>query len=73
MGYSVATDGVRIVTIHAHRQDDDLQFYSDVDSSFGSIFWIYMPVDQGEYVTEICRRYGFRHVREDSLGLLVSS
>jgi hypothetical protein len=72
-GYSVATDGVKIITIHAHGLDE-VQFYEDVDSSFQFVFWIYMSVDQGEYVTEIRRRYGcngFRHVRMDSLGLMV--
>jgi len=68
-GYSIATNGVSIATIHAHRYND-VSIYKDVDSSRYMI-WIYMPVDPGEYVTEICRRYGFRHVKMDSLGLMV--
>ncbi|RDL36813.1 uncharacterized protein BP5553_06165 [Venustampulla echinocandica] len=69
-GYSVATNGVITATIHALGPNMDLTFYKGVDSFFGwSMVWIYMPIDQGEYVTEICRRYGFRHTGLDSLGL----
>ena len=71
-GYSVATNGVSTATLHAHSQNMDLTFYKEVDSFFGwSMVWIYMPIDQGEYVTEICRRFGFRNVGLDSLGLMV--
>ncbi|OIW27898.1 hypothetical protein CONLIGDRAFT_453683 [Coniochaeta ligniaria NRRL 30616] len=67
-GYSVATDGISIATIHAHRQGDDwLGFYRDVDSSFQ---WIFMPLDDAEYLTEICRRYGL-YVGMDAFGLVV--
>jgi hypothetical protein len=54
-GYSVATNGVSIFSIHAHRQDDNVGFYKHVGSDF---HWIYMPLDEGEYLTEISRRYG---------------
>lgn len=67
-GYSVATDGVKIFSIHAHRQeDDDIRFYMDIDFD---IHWVYVPVDEGEYLTEICRRYG-RYVFMDAFGLMV--
>jgi hypothetical protein len=71
-GYSVATNGTSTATIQMHNQNMDLSFYKEVDSSFGwSMVWIYMPIDEGEYVTEICRRFGFRHIGLDSLGLMV--
>ncbi len=74
-GYSVATDGISVVTIHAHRQDDGVQCYKDIDSDFHSPFWIYIPVDQGEYLTEICRRYGYRvgKMKMDSAGIMAST
>jgi len=68
----VATDGVSTATVHTHGQDTDLTFYKEVDSFFGrSMVWIYMPIDQGEYVTQICRRFGSTHVSLDSLVLMV--
>jgi hypothetical protein len=71
-GYSMATNGVSIATVCAHSQKMDLTFYEEVDTFFGwSMVWIYMPIDEDEYVTEICRRFGFRHVKPDSLGLMV--
>lgn len=67
-GYSVATDGIHIATIHTHRQGDDwLGLYRDVDSSFQ---WIFMPLDDAEYLTEICRRYE-RYVGMDAFGIMV--
>lgn len=69
-GYSVATDGVSTVSIHTHRQDDDdVGFYKDVGSDF---HWIYMPLDEGEYLTEICRRYGL-YVYTGAFALMVSN
>ncbi len=68
----MATNGTSTATIQMHNQNMDLSFYKEVDSSFGwSMVWIYMPIDEGEYVTEICRRFGFRHIGLDSLGLMV--
>lgn len=64
----MATDGVNIAAIHTHKQDDSFQFYKDIDSTFQ---WIYMPLSEGEYLTEICRRYGY-YVQMDAFGLLVS-
>ena len=66
-GYSVATDGISIFSIHAHRQDDDTRIYADVGSS---CHWIYMPLDAGEYLTEISRRYGV-YACMDCFGLMV--
>ena len=71
-GYSVATDGLSTATVHAHGQNLDLSFYKEVDSFFGhSMVWIYMPIDEGEYVTKICRRSGVTHVGLKSLVLMV--
>ena len=68
----MATNGVSIATLHTHGQNPDLTFYTEVDSFFSwSMVWIYMPIDRGEYVMEICRRFGFRHIGLNSLGLIV--
>ena len=66
-GYSVATDGVSIFHIQAHHLDDDVRFYKDVGPE---LEWIYMPLDEGEYLIEICRRYG-SYIYEDAFGLMV--
>lgn len=40
-GYSVATDGVSIATIHTHgQQGDDVRFYKDFDPASKSWIWI---------------------------------
>lgn len=73
-GYSVATDGMGIVKIHAHRQGhDSVHLYKDTldDLASNSLFWIYMPLDQGEYLTEICQHRGFRLFNRDAIRLVV--
>ncbi|KAI1500052.1 hypothetical protein F5X99DRAFT_430004 [Biscogniauxia marginata] len=69
-GYSIAVTSHCVATIHAHRRDTGLGFYQEVDASFRAIYWIHMPIDEGEYVTEICRPLGFKYMnRYDTLGL----
>ncbi|RFU24523.1 hypothetical protein B7463_g11814, partial [Scytalidium lignicola] len=73
-GYSAATNGVSIATIQAHGKNMDYGLYRDVDRFFaGTMLWIYMPIDHGEHLTEIHRKFGLRHVRHDSLGLTFTS
>jgi hypothetical protein len=42
--------------IHAH-ENDSTGFYTDMDAAYPQGFFIHMPLDYGEFVTEICRRY----------------
>lgn len=63
-GYSVATDGMKVGSIHAHRQDDDVSFYVE-----SALDWIYMPVDEGEYLVEI----GVRYHQRVAVAILVGS
>ncbi|KAH7169755.1 uncharacterized protein B0J16DRAFT_276889 [Fusarium flagelliforme] len=69
-GYTVATNGFSIVMIHAHVHHDDTRFYKEIDASFSRLFFIHMPLDEGEYVTEIHRRFGFGTVNLPSLCLV---
>lgn len=55
-GYTAVTRGISVTMIHAH-ENDSTGFYADMDTAFPRDFFIYMPVDKGEFVTEICRRY----------------
>ncbi|KAI5464359.1 hypothetical protein BGZ63DRAFT_439553 [Mariannaea sp. PMI_226] len=54
--YSACWDG-EIITIHTHsRAEKDLDFYRRrSDRDFWQV-WLYMPVDQGEHITEIWKR-----------------
>ncbi|KAJ4233200.1 hypothetical protein NW759_001981 [Fusarium solani] len=63
-GYTMVCQGHWVSTIHAHGKGDDTEFYKEVDACFSDQVVVYMPVDQGEYVTEIQRRW---------MGRLISS
>ncbi|KAL6360665.1 hypothetical protein LRP88_06372 [Fusarium phalaenopsidis] len=56
-GYTMVCQGHWVSTIHAHGKGDDIEFYKEVDVCFSDQVVVYMPVDQGEYVTEIQRRW----------------
>ncbi|KAL1855336.1 hypothetical protein VTK73DRAFT_8582 [Phialemonium thermophilum] len=55
-GYSVATDGHRLFAIQAHHRGhyEGIDFYEHASSV---CVWIYIPMDVGEHLTEICRRW----------------
>lgn len=55
-GYTAVTSGTSVAMIHAHGHDDT-SFYADVDAAYPRDFFMHMPLDDGEYVTEICRRH----------------
>ncbi|KAF5708944.1 hypothetical protein FGLOB1_6164 [Fusarium globosum] len=55
-GYTAVTCGSSVAMVHAH-ENDNTGFYADMDSAYPRGFFIYMPLDDGEFVTEICRRY----------------
>lgn len=69
MGYSVATDGTSMFAIYNHRAGEtDLSFYNPTYlRHHRNLVWIYMPIDEGEYVTEI------RRVWDDLFSGLVDS
>lgn len=56
-GYTVVTDGDGVVTVHAHRPGEKARFYAEINHSWPGGIFLYMPLDKGEYVTEICRRF----------------
>lgn len=70
-GYTVATHGHSVAMIHAHGCDDDAKFYVEMDASFPRAFIAHMPLDDGEYVTEICRRYALGPLDRPSVCLVV--
>ncbi|RSL62658.1 hypothetical protein CEP54_005590 [Fusarium duplospermum] len=56
-GYTMVSQGHWVSTIHAHGKGDDSDFYKELDACFGDQVVVYMPVDQGEYITDIQRRW----------------
>ncbi|CAG7565724.1 unnamed protein product [Fusarium equiseti] len=70
-GYFVATDGARTLAILSHKQDQqvDASLFEDVDAPI--CFWMYMPINKGEYLTDICRRAGCLIVRTETIGITV--
>ncbi|KPM34085.1 hypothetical protein AK830_g12489 [Neonectria ditissima] len=69
-GYTVVTDGDSVATIQSHGCADDTSFYVDIDASFPGSFFAHMPLDDGEYVTEICRRFALDAVDQPSVCLV---
>lgn len=57
--------------IHAHGCEDDTRFYAETNASFPKAFLAHMPLDDGEYVTEICRRYALGPLNLPSICLVV--
>ncbi|RSL46591.1 hypothetical protein CEP51_015908 [Fusarium floridanum] len=69
-GYTVATHGHSVAMIPAHGLEDDTRFYVEMNAGFSKAFLAYMPLDEGEYVTEICRRYALGPLNRPSVCLV---
>ncbi len=53
--YSVVSNGTKVISIHTHKEENsDVGFYKDVGDGFN---WIYIPINEGEHLTEIYMRY----------------
>ncbi|KAI0490551.1 hypothetical protein F4859DRAFT_520317 [Xylaria cf. heliscus] len=52
-GYSAAICGFHIAKLYAHHTDTSANFYKDIDDIDDDILWMYMPIDQDEYLSEI--------------------
>lgn len=51
--YSAAINGFHVSTLYAHGRDTQIPPFEDLESVFDDILWLYMPIDRGEYLTEI--------------------
>ncbi|CCF40510.1 hypothetical protein CH063_00354 [Colletotrichum higginsianum] len=71
VGYSVATDGAKVLAILSHKQNDqpDTALYEDVSAEI--CHWMYMPMNEGEYLTDICRRAGCSIIQTQVVGITV--
>lgn len=74
IGYSACCTLDGTVAVYTHLQDTDITFYQDCDDhpSISTPAWIYMPVDVGEYITEISRINGMIGPYTRHTGLIVS-
>lgn len=54
-GYSVCWN-MRILTVHAHKTDEDLAFYTPNTAVQKQAIWIYVPLDPGDSIAEIWKR-----------------
>ncbi|OTB17451.1 hypothetical protein K445DRAFT_310884 [Daldinia sp. EC12] len=63
-GYSVAVNMFGPTIIHSHEPGMGSEFYSDLDTARNRTFWLYMPINKGEYIKEIWRyAHGYIYFR----------
>ena len=70
-GLSIPFCAHQYAMAHTHRKNEDLGdlgFYEELASDNDCI-WFYMPIDEGERITEICRSSQEEH---SCVGLMVS-
>ncbi|UPK93191.1 hypothetical protein LCI18_004126 [Fusarium solani-melongenae] len=72
-GYTMVCQGHSVSTIHAHGKGHDTEFYKEIDTCFSDQVVVYMPVDQGEYVTEIERRWMNRFISSNFIELVFTT
>lgn len=70
IGYSVAFDVKSFVSIVAHKRNEapNASLYKYAHSGY---LWMYMPINEGEYVTDVCRRVGNQLMERQYIGLIV--
>ena len=71
IGYSVLISGLKVLAILSHKQGEraTARLYEDIDCE--PCFWMYMPINQGEYLIDICRRAACFFIRPEVIGLTV--
>ncbi|KAI0198268.1 hypothetical protein F4808DRAFT_436447 [Astrocystis sublimbata] len=56
IGYSVCLDiclKSNICYLHAHTSGESMAFYEEVATDLDSPMWVYVPIDKGEYISQI--------------------
>lgn len=69
-GYSALSAWNSTITIKSHKQDVDSACYEEGDPE--SDIWVYMPIDDGEYVTAILARLWVRALSCMDIAIIVS-
>lgn len=57
-GYSVACDGSALFDIIAHKRGEEPKATNYEDATAFLSHWMYMPINEGEYITHISRQAG---------------
>ncbi len=70
-GYTIVTNGFKLYAIHAHQDDGGHQFYEDNAYPVQGTMWLYMPMDPGERLVEICGQYGAHPGQVHYISLMV--
>lgn len=52
-GYTAAIRGYYISKLYAHQSDTRTRLYEELDSCCNYLIFLYMPIDQDEYIKEI--------------------
>ncbi|KAI0433509.1 hypothetical protein F5Y09DRAFT_298597 [Xylaria sp. FL1042] len=66
--YSASWDW-SILCLHAHNADKNLAFYDNVQTK--NALWLYMPIDKGEYISQIWKR--FRRLARELALLIITN
>ncbi|OTB04404.1 hypothetical protein M426DRAFT_261938 [Hypoxylon sp. CI-4A] len=62
-GYSALVSKIGVLALYTHYDTIALDFYDETYPSKEKKWWIYMPVDAGEHITEICKFNSRDHPR----------
>ncbi|POR35542.1 Uncharacterized protein TPAR_04278 [Tolypocladium paradoxum] len=69
-GYSAAICGLHISKLYAHHPGTNSSFYEELDNVSSSMLWIYMPIDQDEYLADV---WAIRHAHSGFIALMIGS
>ncbi|KAK1772530.1 hypothetical protein QBC33DRAFT_13986 [Phialemonium atrogriseum] len=67
-GYSAAICGFHLSKLYAHHSATCTRFYEELDTVCSDMLWVYMPIDQDEYLKEV---WVIRHPGAGFLALMV--
>ena len=70
-GYSVASDGAKVLSIISHKSGEKPAGDMYNIPHRGICFWMYMPVNSGEHLTEIGRLVGRMIIGDQIIGITV--
>lgn len=56
-GYSACWDG-RLIALYAHCKGDETPLYKEVDACYENAIWIYLPLGNDEWISDIWQRVG---------------
>lgn len=70
-GYTATIIEGACAAIHAHVPGGDARLYAEMDAAYPGSHIVHMPLDDGEFVTEICRNLISNLIGGFTVGLVV--